>query len=467
MKKLASVFFLVFMLFMQTASGSVIMNTVMIYELEQLASKGDLEARFKLARHYKLGDKVAQDLNKAIALYEENISENHMPSKYELGLLYLQPAHPKQDKEKGLSLIKEAAEPESDIMAFANYGLGVIYLEGAHTVAQNIPKGLSLIEKAASFNSTSAMRYLAKIYIEREQFKDYKKGKYWLEKIIETKSSDPEFVDQNEILSSAYSGLGQLEFTGAIDKKNIEKADEYFYKLIKLESPEHLYTAGHYYETGAKSRLPNIRKAREFYTVAEKLGSKKAETRLRVMPEYTPINSEFCRTSANKKYLTAPQSKHVQGYTTVSFYQSIYRYLRDRDSFVESSLKQGGYSPSFLAKLDKIKEQLTNHQKYYIDEYIDYGGSVYVFFSDEYIKKHSVNSDDLFDDCYWLQNLIGPHLFLESGFHNSDKQGRFGGFEISLNSCDVKSKISGKGAKPENIPGTKYIVVDAEFKNTS
>lgn len=95
-----------------------------IQMMQELADSGDVEIQFELGMHYLRGDIVSQNPGKALLLIEHSAAEEYSPALYTLGLLHYEQIIPHADREKGLAMIKKAAE--------ARYELAIDYLNSAN-----------------------------------------------------------------------------------------------------------------------------------------------------------------------------------------------------------------------------------------------------------------------------------------------------------------------------------------------
>lgn len=98
-------------------------------EWEQAAEAGDLDALFNLGQLYRLGNGVAQDLDKAVDYYRRAADAGHVAAQGNLGTLYYFNLPGAPHVEDALTWWEQAAAAGD---ARSQYLLGVLYFNGSH-----------------------------------------------------------------------------------------------------------------------------------------------------------------------------------------------------------------------------------------------------------------------------------------------------------------------------------------------
>lgn len=122
----------------------------------QAASKGHAEAQYEYAVCCLEGKGTDQNEEMALNWLIESSRQNFMPATLKLGLYFAVKDNP-EDKEKGMDLIRQAAENKLASAEFT-YGMG---LKQGIAAAPNPQGGLEWIAKAANQNLTEAVIQLA------------------------------------------------------------------------------------------------------------------------------------------------------------------------------------------------------------------------------------------------------------------------------------------------------------------
>lgn len=138
-----------------------------------LAEAGDPNAAYLLGRKYLSGIDVKKDVRKAANLFAQAAAKGHVEAQVELGTLYVEGRLGEDGKyEKALPLFEQAAEQSSAetkndnnqwYRMEARYQLGKMYLNG-RGVPKDENKGVGLIKTAAENKHSDAQATLAHLY---------------------------------------------------------------------------------------------------------------------------------------------------------------------------------------------------------------------------------------------------------------------------------------------------------------
>ena len=146
-----------------------------VRDLEQKAQEGNVDAQARLGEVYaKGGDGIKKSYKKASEWWEKAAQAGHMPSQYNLGVLYSQEETGVKDYEKAVKWFRKAAE-QGDM--FAQYNLAVKYAKG-QGVEQNYAHAVKWWEKAAKQSNMFAQYNLGLKYLKGEGVKKNEKRAY-------------------------------------------------------------------------------------------------------------------------------------------------------------------------------------------------------------------------------------------------------------------------------------------------
>ena len=146
---------------------------------QTLADKGEVEAKFYLARCYDNGQGVPQDYSKAVYWYEKAANQGNADAQNNLGTCYGKGQGVPQDFSKAVYWYEKAANQGC---APAQSNLGACYASG-HGVVQDYSKAVCWYEKAANQGNAGAQTNLGVCYdVGQGVPQDYSKAVYWYEK---------------------------------------------------------------------------------------------------------------------------------------------------------------------------------------------------------------------------------------------------------------------------------------------
>jgi len=219
-------------------------NTQALTELTTLANNGNANAQSKLAMLYATGDGVEKNLQKAFDLYTQASKKGSSVAQLNLGFYYESGVHVKQDYSKAAELYTQAIESKDiSVKSLAQFNLANLYRQGLG-VEKNIEKAITLYETIASGVDTNP----------KEQSALYK-----------------------ETLGGALTALGHF----SRDKKELDKARQYYSLASKLGSISAKTNLGYDYLTG-NGVTKDIPMAIELLTYAAKRGEPIAQINLGV-----------------------------------------------------------------------------------------------------------------------------------------------------------------------------------------
>lgn len=183
----------------------------------------------------------------------------------------------------------------------------------------------------------------------------------------------------------------------------------------------------------------------------------------------SPDDCSSAMTQLKAKHSAADATALMSTVTRLSM-ASVLRYASGADSII-SDMKQSFGPTSFVTELDRAKEKLDEQQKKYWLAKARYEAFLVrnetdKFFGEksEYKPQSSRIAKCASQAVYFGETMPGQYDALaKSSFRN----GRFGHFTVGMSSCAMKSAV-GTGSKysePDAWPGSKFVVIDATFKN--
>jgi TPR repeat protein len=135
-------------------------------EISAAAAKGDVHARFQLARCYEEGIGVAADSKKSFVLFSALAAEGHLESQFYVGVMYDKARGVPRDAAKAAEWYRKAAERG---FAIAQYNYAVLLASG-DGIEQDLSQALIWAKKAEQGGHAGAARVVA--IIERDLAKE-------------------------------------------------------------------------------------------------------------------------------------------------------------------------------------------------------------------------------------------------------------------------------------------------------
>jgi len=229
---------------------------------------------FQLGQMYFYGKTYPQDINKAIAIFEE-IGPT-FPSSYTfLGLSYLNgDVVPKNHTKAFAYLEKAAKEDDNEALVY----LSNLYLNSTY-VDQNISKAISLLKKAIKNGDHNGMVHLAVLYMDSPFIKANYQKAY-------------DLLVHAESLGNPYAStfLGVMYENGNYLSKNLKKAFQYYLKGTSGNSTiAHFFLGQMYYNGEVVTK--NINEAINHFSIAAYYGHKEAFYKL--IEIYFDKNSDY------------------------------------------------------------------------------------------------------------------------------------------------------------------------------
>lgn len=284
-------------------------------ELIRMAAEAkDAKGQYMLALLHDGGAGVVRSLRKYHSLLSQSDAQGYIPAKYRLAQLYLSKDTPYYDGDKGLEMLKVAAdagysEAQAHLASLILEGLGVEKDEG---------KAFSMFQEAARKGCTNAMRSLGFCYMygqgvekNRQEATDWFRqaaalGESDCEELAELCSTDnrtykdtlngphvkAEFELRDTVENDAKAGkpeglyqLGVFYLTGQVGnwmpyEQDFAKAEECFLKAAESGYAKAAYTLGDLYQNGYNIVEPDMDKAMGWYKRAAELGDRNAMTNL-------------------------------------------------------------------------------------------------------------------------------------------------------------------------------------------
>ena len=112
--------------------------------LQELSTQGDAKAQYQLAQHYRKGDGVQKDFNRAMQLIVKSAQQGYAPAQYQMGIVYLIGKEVKKDLTQAVKWLDKAARQDDPS---AQYVLGTVYIQQMRDT--HLEDGVKLIQKAA------------------------------------------------------------------------------------------------------------------------------------------------------------------------------------------------------------------------------------------------------------------------------------------------------------------------------
>jgi TPR repeat protein len=303
-------------------------------QLLQAASEKDVWAKMTLASMLLSGTELSADKSLAISLYEQAAAENNSGAMSALGMIYLNGNGVTADPAKGRDYLEKA-------IALGDAGM----LMGGADLPSDKPSAVTLYEKAATANNTSAMTTLGMIYLNGNGVPaDPLKGRAVLEKAIalgdigaqknlglalikgqglpkDTETGLRLFESVAEKDINAKLALGQIYLKGEFVKQDIAKATALIQATADAGQTGGLEALGLHYLSSQKS-AENERLAVKYLTQAGNLGRSSswgilAASKLWKKLPHTKTSFEFytqqARKSGNLSIETTVATRYLWG----------------------------------------------------------------------------------------------------------------------------------------------------------
>lgn len=215
------------------------------------ATQGNPDSQNKLGNLYFSGLGVSKDLNIAEFWYQKALIQRNVKAAYNLGLLY-------STLKKPAVAFKYFQKSADQNFPSGVFQVGYSYIEGVG-VSKDIPKGLSLVRKAADDGEAMAQGYQGRLYHYGEHVKkDYAEALKWYLKAAE----------QGNAYSQVQAGL-MYEFGNGVEK-DIPRALELLHKSADQNFPEAMIAIGTIYSGDG---LENFEETARWYKKAADLNS--------------------------------------------------------------------------------------------------------------------------------------------------------------------------------------------------
>jgi len=268
--------------------------------------KGFVSHTYNLGFAYEDGIHIAQNINKAISLYEE-IEDFYPAAVTQLGYIYdigkngieVDPVKAKKYYEKGVD--------QNEVWAM--YNLALFYTQNIHTTP-NYKEAERLYLLAADMNHALSMNNLGYMYEYGEGVDvDLEKSFLYYKKA----------ADLGEVL--AINNLGMCYRDGnCAPEKNIEKAIELFTKAAEqYGDPSGYFNIAQVYTFTDEPLYNDINKELEFYKLAAEKGNREAQYELGYIYDYGEEGVEQNTKLAIKYYEMAAAQQDASAYHALGY----------------------------------------------------------------------------------------------------------------------------------------------------
>lgn len=271
-------------------------ETSIDYTIFRLASeRNDPSAQYLVGRNYLKGKSVQQDIAKAIKWFERSASQNYARAEYQLGKMYLYGEEVKADREKAFHFLDRAAQrndldaqfelanyylqdnPAAEQYAQAvkwlrqavarehvraHYILGKLEYEGKGTPA-NPAKAIELLSLAAENGLLEASRYLDTVKASNSHLASDTATAVPAQQTANTSSPDSakprpaasiagalQLRIEPQVDANDYYRMGLDALTGEGNKRQVDKAAEYFQKAAEMNHGKAQYQLAKLYQQG-------------------------------------------------------------------------------------------------------------------------------------------------------------------------------------------------------------------------
>ena len=145
--------------------------------ITKAADGGRAAAQYSLAKLYRDGEYVEQDVGKTVELFTLSAEQKNEYAAYQLGRIYLTGQDVPKDVEAAIKWLSFSADLGNQ---FAQYTLAKLYLSD-DDVTKNVPQALKLLHQSAAQKNQFAEYQLGKLYLAGEDApKDVEAAILWL-----------------------------------------------------------------------------------------------------------------------------------------------------------------------------------------------------------------------------------------------------------------------------------------------
>jgi TPR repeat protein len=191
--------------------------------LEAKAKRGDAESQFQLARAYLVGDGMEKSPARALELMKRAADQNHSDALAGLGYLYSAGLVVEKDDGRARAYFEKGL---ASAAAQSNLGLFLIRGRGGN---KDVPRGLSLMQQAATAGNTQAAVLLGEIYYTGEH-----------------SDGTPDYLKAYEVLlgpansgnAVAQNTVGVILKDGRVGEMDIDSARVWFEKSALQGNPK-------------------------------------------------------------------------------------------------------------------------------------------------------------------------------------------------------------------------------------
>lgn len=185
------------------------------------------------------------------------------------------------------------------------------------------------------------------------------------------------------------------------------------------------------------------------------------------------LTDEECNESLKRLsgLATKEEFKEVTHLAMSGAFTSVLRYLVGRDSMVTDLIQSHGETPASVA-LDDVKAALDDDQRSYWSGYITYHEALNDPLVTKYLKQKNplAKASSRFVACAFDTVFTGDGKVIQTAkglAKLSHRAGTFGHFKVKVDDCRISQNV-GTGSRytePDHWPGSKFVVIDATFKN--
>lgn len=240
------------------------MTDWVIEELIELAEQGDSDAQYQLGSYYLYGERVEEDLEKALSYWERSAKQGNPKALCALGQYYFDNEEIALHYQTAVEYWKKALRKGS---VEASYYLSMCYFNG-HGVIQDYHKAIEHCLVAAKADIPVAQYQLGNYY--RLGFQDFFNAAKWYKK-----AAEQDFVLAQYALGTAYKngdGVTQSD----------EKSAKWYEKAAERGDIDAQYNLGIYYLDGVGVER-NLETATQYFQAAADQGHEIAQKVLSIL----------------------------------------------------------------------------------------------------------------------------------------------------------------------------------------